>query len=97
VLVKEEMGHEDRYAGNRLGSAFGVDHLRDPGDGMTWEQLTGRRVRVDGEIAHVVHVDLLRVVLMTEPREGLPAHRLVVSQDDGIDLEVLDEQGEDCA
>jgi hypothetical protein len=64
---------------------------------MTWEQLTGRRVRVDGEIAHVVHVDLLRVVLMTEPREGLPAHRLVVSQDDGIDLEVLDEQGEDCA
>lgn len=91
------MGDEDRYAGNRLGSALGVDHLRDPGDGMTWEQLTGRRVRVDGEIAHVVHVDLLRVVLMTEPREGLPAHRLVVSQDDGVDLEVLDEQSEDCA
>jgi hypothetical protein len=33
---------------------------------------------------------------MTEPQDGDPAHRLVVSQDDWIDLQVLDEQGKEC-
>ena len=64
---------------------------------MSWQDLTGKRVRVDGEITHVVHVDLFRVILMTEPGDGRAPRRLVVSQDDGLDVEVLGEQGEDLA
>jgi hypothetical protein len=62
---------------------------------MSWQNLAGRRVRVDGELARVVHVDSFRVVLMTEPRGGVPPHRLVVPQDDLVEVEELDEQGED--
>lgn len=61
---------------------------------MSWQQLAGRRVRVDGEIARVVHVDSFRVVLVTEPRDGVSPHRVVVSQDDLIDVEALDESSE---
>jgi diadenosine tetraphosphate (Ap4A) HIT family hydrolase len=62
---------------------------------MTWQDLTGRRVRIDGEPARVVHVDSFRVILMTEPGDGAPPHRMVVPQDDLVDVEELDEQGED--
>ena len=59
---------------------------------MSWQELTGSRVRVNDTVARVVHVDSFRVVLMTEPQEGAPAHRLVVSPDDEVDVEVLDER-----
>ena len=58
---------------------------------MSWYELTGKRVRVEGEVAQVLHVDLLRVVLMTEARDGVAPHRVVVSQDDGVDVEVIEE------
>ena len=61
---------------------------------MSWHELIGKRVRVGGEVAQVVHVDLLRVVLLTEPGDGVPPHRLVVPQDEGIEVEVLDEERE---
>ena len=61
---------------------------------MSWQQLAGRRVRVDGEIARVVHVDSFRVVLETEPQDGVSPRRVVVSQDDLIDVEALDESSE---
>jgi diadenosine tetraphosphate (Ap4A) HIT family hydrolase len=32
---------------------------------------------------------------MTEPGDGAPPHRMVVPQDDLVDVEELDEQGED--
>jgi hypothetical protein len=62
---------------------------------MSWQQLTGRRVRLDGEVARVIHVDSFRVVLVTEPEGGAASHRLVVPQDDAVELEELDEQGEE--
>lgn len=62
---------------------------------MSWQNLAGRRVRVDGESARVVHVDSFRVILMTEPDDGVPPHRVVIPQDDLVDVEELDEQGED--
>ena len=62
---------------------------------MSWQGLTGRRVRVDGELARVVHVDSFRVILMAEAGDGIPPHRLVVPQDDPVDVEELDERGED--
>jgi hypothetical protein len=62
---------------------------------MSWQDLTGSRVRVNDTVARVVHVDSFRVVLMIEPMEGAPAHRLVVSPDDGVDIEVLGEQDKD--
>ena len=62
---------------------------------MSWRQLAGRRVRVDGEIARVVHVDSFRVILVTEPKDGVSAHRVVVPQNDLVDVETLDELGED--
>jgi hypothetical protein len=62
---------------------------------MSWQGLTGRRVRVDGEPARVVHVDSFRVILMTEARDGVPPHRLVVPQDDLVEVEELDEQGKE--
>ena len=62
---------------------------------MSWYELTGKRVRVGSDVGQVVHVDLLRVVLMTEPQDGVPSRRLVVSQDDGVDIEVLDDEGAD--
>ena len=58
---------------------------------MSWHQLAGRRVRVDGEIARVVHVDSFRVILVTEPKDGAPPHRVVVPQGDLVDVESLDE------
>ena len=61
---------------------------------MSWQQLAGRRVRVNGEIARVVHVDSFRVVLVTEPRDGVSPHRVVVPQDDLVDVEALDEPSE---
>jgi hypothetical protein len=88
-----------------MSAATGVDDKARVRCGRDWWDAQGRssqvidrgkRVHVDGEIARVVHVDLLRVVLMTEPQDGDPAHRLVVSQDDWIDLQVLDEQGKEC-
>ena len=62
---------------------------------MSWQGLTGRRVRVDGELVRVVHVDSFRVILMTEPGDGVPPHRMIVPQDDLVDVEELDERGED--
>lgn len=62
---------------------------------MSWYELTGKRVRVGGEVAQVIHVDLLRVVLMTEAQDGVAPHRVVVSQDDGVDVEVIEERRED--
>lgn len=62
---------------------------------MSWQGLTGRRVRVDGELARIVHVDSFRVILMTELGDGVPPQRVVVPQDDLVDVEELDEQGED--
>ena len=59
---------------------------------MSWQDLTGRRVRVAGEVARVVHVDLFRVVLMTEPGQGISPHRVVVPQDDWVEVDVLDEE-----
>jgi hypothetical protein len=59
---------------------------------MSWQELTGSRVRVNDIAARVVHVDSFRVVLVTEPQEDVPAHRLVVSPDDGVDIELLDER-----
>jgi hypothetical protein len=61
---------------------------------MSWQQLVGKRVRVDGEIARVVHVDSFRVVLVTELRDGVSPHRVVVPQDDLVDVQVLDESSE---
>ena len=61
---------------------------------MSWQDLTGKRVRVAGEVGHVVHVDLLRVVVMTEGENGDAPHRMIVSQDDGLDVEVLEERRE---
>ena len=58
---------------------------------MSWHQLAGRRVRVDGEIARVVHVDLFRVILETEPKDGASPHRVIVPQDELVDVESLDE------
>ncbi len=57
---------------------------------MSWQDLTGRRIQVDGEVARVVHVDLFRVILMTEPADGSPPHRVVVPQDDWVEVDVLD-------
>ncbi len=62
---------------------------------MSWLQLAGKRVRMDGEIARVVHVDSFRVILETETKEGVPPQRVVVSQDDLVGVEALDELGED--
>jgi hypothetical protein len=62
---------------------------------MAWQELTGSRVRVNDTVARVVHVDSFRVVLVTEPEEGVPAHRLVVSPDEGVDIELLDERDKD--
>jgi len=59
---------------------------------MSWQELTGRRVRVDGEIARVVHVDSFRVVLRTEATDGASPRRLVVPQDAVVELEKLDDQ-----
>ena len=61
---------------------------------MSWQQLAGKRVRVNGEIARVVHVDSFRVVLETEPRDGASPHRVVVPQDDLVEVETLDESSE---
>ena len=66
-----------------------------PGDAMSWLQLAGKRVRMDGEIARVVHVDSFRVILETETKEGVSPQRVVVSQDDLVGVEALDELGED--
>lgn len=63
--------------------------------GLSRNELTGKRVRVGGEVAQVLHVDLLRVVLMTEAQDGVAPHRVVVSQDDGIDVGVIEERRED--
>ena len=57
---------------------------------MSWQDLTGRRVRVDGEVARVVHVDLFRVILLTEPEDGIPPHRVVVPRDDWVEVDVHD-------
>lgn len=62
---------------------------------MTWQELTGSRVRVNDTVARVVHVDSFRVVLVTEPQKDVPAHRLVVSPDEGVDIELLDERDKD--
>jgi hypothetical protein len=62
---------------------------------MSWQELTGRRVRVDGEVARVVHVDSFRVVLLTEATDGASPRRLVVPQDEVVDLEELGEYGEE--
>jgi DNA polymerase III sliding clamp (beta) subunit (PCNA family) len=62
---------------------------------MSWQQLAGRRVRLDGEIARVVHVDSFRVILVTEPKDGVSPHRVVVPQDDLVDVETLDEPSGD--
>jgi hypothetical protein len=58
---------------------------------MSWQDLTGRRVRVDGDVARVVHVDLFRVILETEPIDGSSPRRVVVPQDDWVKVDVLDE------
>jgi hypothetical protein len=62
---------------------------------MSWQQLTGRRVRLDGEVARVVHVDSFRVVLVTEPTDGASPRRMVVPQDDAVELDELDGQDEE--
>ena len=80
-FVEEVVGHEDRN--------------RTPGDAMSWQQLAGKRVRVDGEIARVVHVDSFRIILETEPKEGVSPHRIVISQDDLVCVEAFDEPGGD--
>ena len=36
---------------------------------MSWQELTGSRVRLNDTVARVVHVDSFRVVLRTEPQE----------------------------
>lgn len=58
---------------------------------MSWQDLTGKRISVNGEVGRVVHVDLLRVVLRTEAQDGVPARRLVVSPDEELEVEVLDD------
>jgi hypothetical protein len=89
------MGHEDCHDSDGLASTAPRRRSRDPGDAMSWQDLTGRRIRVGGELGRVVHVDSFRVILMTEPGDGVPPHRVVVPQDDLVDVEELDEQGED--
>ena len=64
------------------------------GDAVTWQGLTGRRVRVDGELARVVHVNSFRIILMTESGDGVSPHRVVLPQDDPVDVEELDERHE---
>jgi len=58
---------------------------------MSWYELVGKKVRLDNEDAEVLHVDTFRVVLQTEPHEGRPSRRLVVSPDEPFDVRLSDE------